>query len=392
MVSLATGGAVLDRATVDRLRAVDATGAPVVSVYLGLAPGPDQIRAIPARLKALIGPLRERAESGEYRGEAARHLKADLDTVLQLGDELTGDLGRGAAMFVSSGAGLREYVSLPAGVRDRAVVNRSAYLGPLEAMLDHFRRYCAVVVDRRTAEIYRFHMGLLESWEVIAEEEVRKDNYGGFAGYAEQRVRAHAETVARRLFRTVADRLADLQQQGEFDLLAIGGNQANVDALVNELPPALTDLLGGTFVIDPGTATTAEIGDRCAAVAAEHDRRLDEQQVAGLLEMAGPGGRALLGLHRVLDAVNQRAVDRLIVAATETVPGVRCTACGWLAASRPSCPACGEATTPVADLVDAAAEATRGAGGSVRYLVGEVRPEGFDVAAVLRFHVPGLPA
>ena len=378
----------LDRATVDRLRAVDATGAPVVSVYLGLAPGPEQIRAIPARLKALIAPLRERAEAGEYQGEGARRLRADLDAVLELGEELSGDLGRGAAMFVSTGAGIREYVSLPAGVRDRAVVNRSPYLGPLEAMLDHFRRYCAVVVDRRTAEIFRFYMGSLESWEVIAEEEVRKDNYGGFAGYAEQRVRGHAETVARRLFRTVSDRLVDLKQTGEFDLLAVGGNQANVDGLVAELSPALRERLGGTFVVDPRTATPADIRERCSAVAAEHDRRIDQEQVDAVRELAGSGGRALLGLDRVLDAVNQKAVDRLLVAASEAVPGVRCTTCGWLSTDKPLCPACGEATSRVADLVDAAAEATRETGGSVRYLVGDVHPEDFEVAATVRFPVP----
>lgn len=362
----------------------------MVSVYLGLAPGPEQIRAIPARLKALIAPLRERADAGEYGEEATRRIRADLDTVLTLGDELTGDLGRGAAMFVSSGAGLQEYVSLPAGVRDRAVVNRSPYLGPLEAMLDHFRRYCAVVVDRRTAEIYRFYMGSLESWEVIAEEEVRKDNYGGFAGYAEQRVRGHAETVARRLFRTVAERLADLHQADEFDLLAVGGNQSNIDGLVDELPAALKERLGGKFVIDPRTATPAEIRERCAAVAADHDRRVDQEQVEAVREMAGSGGRALVGLNRVLDAVNQRAVDRLLVAASEAVPGVRCTACGWLSVSEPLCPACGEATIRVADLVDAAAEAARASGGSVRYLVGDVRPEEFEVAATVRFPVPDV--
>jgi len=386
------GGVVLDRATIDRLRRVDPGGDPVVSVYLGLAPGPDQLRTIPARLKALVAPLRDVADGGEFGGERARRLRTDIDTVLELGDTVTGDLGRGTALFVSSGAGLREHVSLPVGVRDRAVADTTPYLGPLEAMLEHFRTYCAVVLDRRVASIYRFRMDALESWEEIGAEEVRKDNYGGFAGYDEQRTRARAETVARRFFQDVAERLSVLHRAGEFDLLAIGGNQVNVDGLVAEVPPPLRAALGGTFVVDPGTATQAEIREHCGTVAAAFDRETDERLVAEVLEEAGPGGRAVLGTGRVLDAVNQGAVDRLLVAEVEAEPGVRCTTCAWLARKGSLCPACGEATMPVFDLTDAIAETTRARAGSVRYLIGDVRPDEFDLAAFVRFPVPELRA
>jgi peptide chain release factor subunit 1 len=385
-----TGGVVLDRATVDRLRRVEAAGAPVVSVYLGLQPGPDQLRAIPARLKALLAPCRELANAGDLGAEGTRHLRADLDSVLALAGTVSGDLGRGAALFISTGAGLQEHVSLPVGVRDRAVVDDTPYLGPLEAMLSHFRRYCAVVLDRRVASIYRFTMDSLESWEEIAVEEVRKDNYGGFSGYEEQRTRAHAETVARRLFQTASERLTALYRNGEFDLLAVGGNQANIDGLVAELPPELRSVLGGTFVIDPGTASHADVRERCRLVAREHDRATDEAEVAAVLDAAGSGDRAVLGIERVLDAVNQRAVDRLLVAEVEGSVGVRCTVCSWLARKGSLCPACGEAARPVADLVDAIAETVRVGGGSVRYLVGDVRPGDFDVAAFVRFAIPDL--
>lgn len=381
----------LDRATVDRLRRVEAAGAPVVSVYLGLQPGPDQLRAIPARLKALLGPLRELADFGDLDPDRTRRLRADLDAVLGLAGAVSGDLGRGAALFVSTGAGLFEHVGLPIGVRDRAVVDETPYLGPLEAMLDHFRRYCAVVVDRRVASIYRFTMDALEAWEEIGAEEVRKDNYGGFAGYEEQRTRAHAETVARRLFRTTAERLTGLHRNGDYDMLAIGGNQTNIDGLVAELPGELQAVLGGTFVVDPGTATQADIRERCRDIARAHDRDVDEEAVSALLEEVGAGGRAVLGIERVLDAVNQRAVDRLLVAEVEGAAGVVCTACWWLARKGSLCSACGEATRAVADLVDAAADRVRTDGGSVRYLVGDVRPAEFDVAAFVRFPVPELP-
>ncbi len=372
----------LDRTTVERLRSIDTAGHPVVSVYLGLGPDRDQPRGITTRLKALVHPLREAAG-----GEDARALRQDLEGVVALADRIGADPGRGAALFVCSAAGLAEHVSLPAPVRDRAVVDSSPYLGPLEAMLAHFRRYCAVVIDRRLASIYRFHMGALESWEVMGEEEIRKDNYGGFAGWAEQRVRARAGVVARRLFRRAAARLAELHRADEYDLLAVGGHPGNVNGLVAELPPDLQSSLAGTFAVDPHTATPVEIRDHCRTLAEEHDRETDLRLVEELMEAAGARGRAVLGLGRVLDAANQQAIDLLLLDAGDAVPGVACPGCGWLARAGEACPACGTPTRRVADLFDAAAEATRARGGSVRYVLAETTLRHSEAGAMTRFSV-----
>ena len=379
----------LDRSTVERLRGTDTAGHPVVSVYLSVGPDLDQLRTIPTRLKSVTQPLRE--EAGEW-GEAARGLRQDLDKVVAMADRVGADLGRGTALFVCSAAGLEEHLGLPAPVRDRAVVDTTPYLGPLEAMLAHFRRYCAVVADRRLASIYRFYMGGLESWEQMAEEEVRKRNFAGFAGLAEHRSRGRAGEVARRHYRAVGARLAELSRSGEFDLLALGGNQASVDGLAAELPADLAALLAGTFVVDPRTATPAEIRERCEAVAQEYEGRADEKAVVDLMEAAGSRARGVLGLDRVLDAANQHAIELLLLDAGDTVPGVVCPACGWLARTAAACPACGAATRRVADLFDAAAEATRAGGGAVRYVLAPTPLAHFEAGAQVRFPVGAVGA
>lgn len=379
----------LDRSTVDRLRTLETRGSPVVSVYLGLDPDPDQLRSIATRVKALVNPLREAVAADDPAG---RPLRDDLDAVVELAGRASADLGRGAALFVGSRSGLKEYVGLPAPVRDRAVVDVAPYLGPMEAMLAQFRRFCAVVVDRRNAWIYRFYMGELEAWEQIGEEEVRKDNYGGFAGYEEQRVRAHAETVARRLFRSAAGRAAELFRGGDFEFLIVGGQQGNVAAFVGELAPDLQRALAGTFSVDPRTASPADVRSRCREVVAAHERAIDEETVAGLLDAAGAGGRAVLGLDRALDAANQRAVDRLLIETDTLTPGVRCPDCAWVGTKADACPVCGSATRGVPDVVDAMAEVVRSDGGSVRYITARTPLEEHGVGAILRFPAPELAA
>ncbi len=378
----------LERSTVERLRGVDTSGHPVVSIYLSLGPDLDQLRSIPARLKALTQPLREGA--GDWGEEAVRSVRQDLDRAVAMADLVAGDLGRGTALFVCSAAGLAEHIGLPAPVRDRAVVDATAYLGPLEAMLAHFRRYCAVVLDRRLASIYRFYMGGLESWEQMAEAPVRKHNFAGFAGLAEHRSEGRAGEVARRHFRGVAARLTELFRDGRFDLLALGGSQANVEGLAAELPPDLAAVLAGNFVVDPGSATPAEIRDRCEALAQEYEGRADEKTVAELMEAAGARGRGVLGLDRVLAAANQQAIDLLLLDAGEIVPGIACPACGWLARSGVVCPSCGADARRVADLFDAAAEAARSGGGAVRYVLAATPLAHFEAGALVRFPVASV--
>jgi len=380
---------VLDRSTIDRLRDIDTGGMPVLSVYLNVGKDLGDLRTVPAHLKAALRPVRDLADSGSLEAAAVRSLKADLDAALAAADGAASDRGGSMALFLCDAAGVSERVSLPGPVRDRAIVDRTPYLGPLEAMLAHFRRYCAVVADRRTASIYRFGMGELQAWEVIGEEEVRKDNYGGFDGREERGVRAHAGVVARRLFQATADRVATLLRDGEFDLLMIGGNPANVDGVVAELAPDVLPTLAGTFTVDPRTTSPADVLAKCSECAAAHEDVVAAGEVAALIEASGPGGRAVLGIDGVIAAANQRAVARLIVGATGTESGVACAECGWLARHGSLCGFCGEATVPMPDLADGIAEKARADGSDVQYVLGETALGDAQVGALLRFPVSG---
>jgi peptide chain release factor subunit 1 len=381
---------VLDRATIDRLREFDSGGAPVVSVYLDVPKDLGDLRSVAARLKAALRPVRELAESAVLEDDAVRSIRADVDSAISAADRAAAHRGGSMALFLCNAAGLKEIVGLPGPVRDRAVADRGPYLGPMEAMLSHYRRYCAVVADRRTASIYRFSMGGMEAWEEIGEEEVRKENYGGFSGYEERGVRARAETVARRLYQAAAERIAALMREGEFDLLMIGGNQANVDGIVDELAADVVPHLAGTFTIDPGTASPSDVLARCSEVAREHESRTSAEAVTALLDTVGSGDRAVLGIDRVLQSANQRAIARLIVAATGIEPGVACVECGWLGRRGALCGYCGEATLPVPDLIDRIAERVRADGGEVLYVLGASAMGDVQAGAMLRYPVTAV--
>ncbi|MDH3426226.1 MAG: hypothetical protein OEM22_06095 [Acidimicrobiia bacterium] len=373
----------LDEAEVDRIEALRTDGFPVLSLFLG-QDGP--VRGSTARLKTLLKPILE--QSSELSRAAGRSVTADVDRILGLGERLTGDGGQGVAVFACTGADLFGRIDLPAPARDRAVLSDRPYVRPLRAMLSELHRYCAVVLDRRRAEIFEFRFGRLEHWEQMNEEEVRKSNYGGFGGYDEVKVRSHGDEVAHRHFRDTAARLSRLMSEEPFDLLLVGGQSESIDGLVAELRSDIRPLLAGTFPIDMRTMTPALVSGRCAELAAAHDVLEQGNLVNELIDAAKGGGSAVLGLGWVIDAVNQKAVYLLVIDTSDSVEGWECGACGWITAEPTSvCPACSANMRPAPDLLDAAGRAVEASGGRVRHVFVDTALADSHVGALLRFPV-----
>jgi peptide chain release factor subunit 1 len=383
---------VLEQATVDRLRGLDGQGLPVLSVYLSLEPGPGTLRSIPTRLKDMISDIKDDAD--QLPRDQRMSLRSDIEALSKSSTSFASDLGRGVAIFKSSGAGIDEHIGLPGPVRDRAVLDAAPYLRPLDAMLDHYRRFCVAVVDARFASIFRFRMDNLETWEemrspAMAEEDFRKINYGGFAGYDERRVRAHADEVLVRHYREVASRLGDLVEEDRgFDLLIIGGPEVHAAGVVDLLSPELRKRLAGTFVIDPHTMTAATVLEHSKRVAKTYEADEQRRLVGRLMDAAAANGAAVIGIDRSTEAANQRAVETLVVQADRTSPGSVCGNCGWIAGPTESvCTACGHEPAWVPDIIDALGDSVRTNGGRIQHVIVETKLADEEVGAFLRYPV-----
>ncbi len=380
----------LEQATVDRLRGLDGQGLPVLSVYLSLEPGPGTLRSIPTRLKDMLSDIKE--VGVRLARDQRMSLRNDIEALSKSSTSFASDLGRGVAIFKSSGAGIDEHVGLPGPVRDRAVLDAAPYLRPLEAMLDHYRRFCVAVVDARFASIFRFRMDNLETWEemrspAMAEEDFRKANYGGFAGYDERRVRAHADEVLVRHYRDIASRLDELVDDDPgYDLLIIGGPEVHAARVVAELAPPLTRRLAGTFVIDPHTMTAATVLEHSKRVAQAYEADEQRHLVSRLMDAAASNGTAVVGVDESTDAANQRAVETLVVQADRTAPGTVCGNCGWIAGpTELVCMACGHEPAWVPDIIDALGDSVRTNGGRIQHVIVETKLADEEVGAFLRY-------
>jgi len=381
---------VLDQATVDRLRQVDGRGFPILSLYLSLEPGPGTLRSIPTQIKDVLSDIK--ASADHLPRDQRLSLREDIESLSKPSMSFTSDLGRGVAIFRSTGAGIDEHIGLPGPVRDRAVLDGIPYLRPMEAMLDHYRRFCVVVVDARFASIFRFRMDRLESWEAMrspamSEEDFRKANYGGFSGYDERRVRAHADELLVRHYRDVATRIDALaDEKPGYDLLIVGGNEVHTSGVVDALRPDLVKRLAGTFVIDPHTMTAAKVLKHTERVAEAYETEEQQLLVAKLMDIAASSGAAVVGVDEATAATNRRAVETLIVQADRTTPGSVCRSCGWIAGpNEAECPACGSAVDWVPDVIDALGDSVRSSGGTVQHVIVDTRLADVEVGAFLRY-------
>lgn len=379
----------LTQETVDRIRRFRGDALPVLSVYLNLGPDTREPGTMGARLRDLLKPAR--AAVGSLDRRAANSLRGDIEVVLDLEKRIAAEVGHGVAVFSCASLDFFEYIAAPRKLWDVAVVGAKPYVRPLDALLDEFHRYCAVVVDRQRAKILEVFMGEVEGWHESVEEGMRKSNFGGWYGLTEYGVRRHAEELWHRHYRETATLIGELFAERALDLLLLGGHKGAVEEFKPYLPAWLSKRVAGTFTVDPRTATVATIKARCAELEERYERSFEIRAVEDLFGRAARNRLGVVGPRRTLDAVNAAAVDVLLIDGAVSAPGVECDSCGWLGLDERTCSLCGAETRPSTDIIEQVARRTVEEGGAVEHVFAETALRGQLVGAMLRFPIPEPP-
>ncbi len=366
---------------VDLLTRFESCDYPVLSLYVTQ----DALRtSVRTRIVDLLKPFRERPELDH---DAQMSLRADFDAAADLADQIEVDRPPTAAIFACNGGGLFEYVRLPKPVWDVAVVADRPYLRPLRTIREP-KAVAIAVADRHHAWLYSMNGGEVRLLETIEESEEHKGNFGGFSGYEERTNRNHAEVLEQRHFRLVADRLFEHHRRLDFGAIVFGGHDEIFSKFQASLHPYLTERFVGAFVIDPRTMTDSDLMKRADELVGEAVRKADEQLGTNVFVTAREGGKAVLGLPAVLQAVNADAIDHLVVAGRFTRDGTVCSTCGRLGRNSSACEACGSETRHTVDVVDATIERVLRTGGSADQIFTASLLDGDGIGAMLRFPIP----
>ncbi len=378
----------LGQETVDRLLHYRSSGAPVLSAYVGIPPDPAELKGTHARFLSLLQPVRDVVGSDGLPHAHRESLRADMQRVLGVASRANQSQGRALGVFACGLSGLYEEVELPRVVRDRAVVDTTPYVRPLLSVLDEAHRYLVVVVARDNAWFYEFYLGQLEATDRVKGRHVRKRGYGGWHGLDEYHARNRAEERERRHFREAAAATEEMFQATAAELILVAGHEETVAEFLPVLPQAIRGKVVGSFVVDPHTMSSGRVREQADRIIESHERDEERRLVAEVLDRVGAGGLGAAGLTWCVHAVNEKAVDHLLVHDDVQRGGRVCERCDWLGLDQAECPVDGSPTRSTPDLFDEMAAAVADSSGRVEHVFAETPLADLEVAAFLRFPVP----
>jgi Bacterial archaeo-eukaryotic release factor family 10 len=348
---------VITRAELDKLQYVLAPEASVLSLYLEVPPDPASLRELPARAHDLI--------KAAAAGKAARLSPEDEEVARGLVSGHAREwLGHALAIFVCGEIGLLELVPLPTGVAERAVLAVGPHVRPLLASLQRHPDHRIAIIDHRHAWLLAVGGDRVETVAVAPDATMPSSGFGGWYGLESYHVERRITELARHHYRVAAQILERAAKYGGAEPLVVGGHADGIKHLLGALPAGLLDCYAGCFAADPRTLTPARARDLAAPVInhwASRRERLAIEQVTGPTS----SGRAAIGLHGCLAAVNADAVDLLLIPDGSLVPGFRCERCGVLSVTGDECCDWGCASRAVPDLLEEMALQTLHEGGDV---------------------------
>jgi peptide chain release factor subunit 1 len=340
----------LDRGVLRRLAEWSTDGFPVTSVYLDV-----DGRRYPRRVEyvARLDELLRKAENGDWGKEHRRSISADAERVRGFVNGFERGATRGLALFSCAAAGLSEEVTLPQSLRDRAVVAPRPHLLPLEALVESFETFCTALIDREKARIFMTVGGQITEVSEVLDEVHRWHDQGG---WAQARLQRHIKEQVQRHLKHVSEVLLRQQRQQGFDHLILAG----AEEVVAELERELHDYVGRAVVARitlPMAASSNEVLKRTLAIEEELQTQRERQAVERVTsEVASSTGRAVAGFDDTLSALEAGRAETLVIAFGVEASGLRCKACGHLAAVGDRCTVCGGELEHVSDLVEEAVE------------------------------------
>ena len=353
----------------------------LISIYVD-RPEPGAFAAL---LTGLLRPLREQAQSNDRSVQMS--VREDAERIQSLADKLELGSAPAYAIFASSADDIFVFESLAHITRSVSKLGPRPYLRPLRAAPKPLRKG-VIVADRSNARTFVSSAELVEELGSPLATDIRKPNYGGFAGYAEQGVRARADEATSRMWKEAGARLLEAHLERSLDYLAIGGHEEMVDEIARSLHPYLEQLQRSSFHANPVNLGSAALRSELAELDVEVRRERQDALAGRVCDTAWGGGNAFLGLASALESANAQAIEALVVAGEFTRPGMVCNQCGYLSRTGTQCPVCGAGMFEIDDVVAALMESVIAASGSVDQIDVATPLDVHGVGALTRFPVP----
>jgi len=368
----------ITQAEVEKLLRVRSADSSVLSLYLGVPLDPPALRSLPGRAERLLAAARSGAAEDRDVAEARDEDRHIVRRMLEI--HAREWLGHTVAIFACGGRRLAEVFVLPGPFEDRAVFATRPHVRPLLLALQRSPGYCAVVVDRQHAWVFRVAGERIDKMTLPAAPSIPGTRFGGWYGLEAHRVNDRVIELAGHHYRDTAAALGPITRADGPLPIVIGGHPHVISQFLDELTDGVRDQVVGQFAVDPHTMTPSRVRELAGQVISNWAGAREQHSVTQLIREQ-PDGLAAVGLQPCLDAVNQHAAKVLIVPENGMIAGFVCLRCAMLSSTGTDCPDWGAASITVPDLIEEMAVAALRDGAQVE---AAANPPG-GIAARLRF-------
>ena len=364
-------------------------GSPVLSVYLEVdqSNSANLNRGFEVSLKNALRGVEQ--QLGEDKARLAA-FQEDADGVWDFVSAYT-PAGKGLVVMLDVSEGYFRHRNLQVPMPNEAHWSAKPYIRPLVEARDEFARYGVILTDRRQARLFIVFLNEVEETrETLARFRVKQFKASGMDRIWSQMIfQRNADVHAKWHLKNVAEMMARLEEEQEFDRLILGGPTEAVSVLETVLTDRLRSRLIGIASL-PVEASEKDILEETNRLEQEYQRRSEKELVDLLLTAAGKERRAVTGLGGTVRAAVEGRVMSLVYDEGHQESGGECARCGTLFEGQPQpCPHCGGYVERVDDLIERLVESAVKTGESVELVRGEaaatLEREGGGIGAFLRF-------
>ena len=335
------------------LRTFDGHGNPALTLYLASDPSREGGSSPGVQFAELLRPLRERLGEGATTEVQRGALDADVEAVKQYLGALDSS-PRGLAVFSCAAHGF--FRALPAAVRFRPGLSWAEHfdLRPLLAAVAEQDRVLVLLIDKEKARFFRVALDEIEEFEDLWDYVPKKQRQGEYG--AQPHIQRDHEMHVLAHVRHAVDTLARIDAGEPARRVLVGGPEEVLAAFTRFLPKHLRPRVHPTLRV-PVTATRTRVLEIVRDVNRALERESEERLVAELLSEGRR--RAALGPQSVVEAVNDKRAQLLLVTEGLRLSGSECPHCHaiFTTANQQTCPVCGGVLRRVEDLVPALQEA-----------------------------------
>jgi len=253
----------------------------------------------------------------EDNKDLVEKLKKYEEEVLEYLDTAWKYIKNGLVFFIGSEHDHFEVVELPRPVKSRIYFEKQAVVKPLLAYLDEFKKYLAVVMDKRRARVFVQYMGEIKEisdvvdnfWDQI-EEKIHKDG-------------KDEDGVITRYINKLSEHIMKLKEKIGFDRIVVFAPEKLKHLIEKE---SHDDFARDIVKVIPGIYTKLNINDiknKVIEVGTEIEREEEQKDLEEILENLGNSDykKGVSGLKNVLDHLNAKAVWKLILDEDKEYPG-----------------------------------------------------------------------